>query len=62
MESNLPLTFDREWDFGGRKPFAGAEREKMIFNRVSGRWQIAAETELKIYWTRHENATSDTSH
>jgi ketosteroid isomerase-like protein len=60
-DQRATATFDREWDFGGHKAFAGNERERMIFARINGLWQIVSETELKVYWTRHDNPASDTS-
>jgi hypothetical protein len=46
-------TFDKEWDFRGPKEFAGKERQEMIFTKMSGRWRIASEKELRVYWVHH---------
>jgi hypothetical protein len=45
--------FDKQWDLAGPRNFAGAERERMIFQKIDGNWRIVSEQELKVYWTRH---------
>lgn len=43
-------TFRKHWQTSGRRKFAGEERERLTLVRTAGRWQIAAEEELKLYW------------
>ena len=51
--ARVTATFDKEWDFRGSKGFAGSEKQEMVFVKKDGRWVIASERELRVYWVRH---------
>lgn len=46
-------TLDKEWDFRGVKGFAGSEKQEMVFLKNEGRWQIASEKEVRVYWVHN---------
>lgn len=50
------VSFDKNWSFGDRNPFSGAERAQLRLRNIQGSWKIVGERELKVYWTRHGGA------
>jgi hypothetical protein len=44
--------FDKSWDFRmiDNRRFAGAERQRLMLQRLDGRWKIVSEEELDVYW------------
>lgn len=46
------VSFDKEWSFGDRIPFAGAERAELTIRNLDGAWKIIREKEVKVYWVR----------
>jgi ketosteroid isomerase-like protein len=52
------ISFDKTWDFGQRKRFAGSERAVLTVAKISGEWRIVAEKEGKIYWVKHWDGSS----
>lgn len=46
------VLFDKNWAFGDRNPFSGAERGQLNLRNIGGAWKIAGERELKVYWVR----------
>ena len=47
------VSFDKTWDFGQRKRFAGSERAVLTVARLKGEWRIVGEKEGKVYWVKH---------
>lgn len=43
--------FRKRWSTAGQR-FAGEEKEQLKFVRDGGRWKIASEQELHVYWVR----------
>jgi hypothetical protein len=46
------VSFRKEWDMRGDRPFSGAERQRLKLRRMSGDWKIVSEEETKVYWIR----------
>lgn len=46
------VSFRKEWDMRGERPFSGAERQRLKLRRISGDWKIVSEEELKVYWVK----------
>jgi hypothetical protein len=46
------ILFDKNWAFGDRNLFSGAERGQLNLRNIGGDWKIAGERELKVYWVR----------
>jgi hypothetical protein len=46
------VSFRKEWDMSGDRPFSGAERQRLKLRRISGDWKIVSEEELKVYWVK----------
>ncbi|MDX2154414.1 MAG: hypothetical protein SFV54_26975 [Bryobacteraceae bacterium] len=46
------VSFLKEWDFEGQRPFAGAERQRLTLLWLDGRWQIVGEEDGQVYWVR----------
>ncbi len=45
-------TFDKEWDFQGNGSSSGKVRQLMRLTKANGQWYIAAEKDLRVYYTR----------
>jgi len=56
VESSKPgeavVSFRKDWDMRGDRPFSGAERQRLKLRRISGDWKIVSEEELKVYWVK----------
>jgi hypothetical protein len=56
VESQRPnetvVSFRKEWDMRGDRPFSGAERQRLTLRRIAGDWKIVSEEELKVYWLK----------
>jgi serine/threonine protein kinase len=50
--SNAVVVFDKTWDFGDTRKFAGAEKAQLTLNKFGQNWKITGEKELKVYWVR----------
>lgn len=48
----VTVVFDKEWNFSGIKNSSGKVQSQLIFKRLEGRWLIATERDLKVYYTR----------
>jgi hypothetical protein len=46
------VSFRKEWDMKGQKPFSGAERQRLTLRRIGGDWKIVGEEETKVYWVK----------
>jgi hypothetical protein len=46
------VSFRKEWDMKGQKPFSGAERQRLKLRRIAGDWKIVSEEETKVYWVK----------
>ena len=46
------VSFRKEWDMDGQKPFSGAERQRLKLRRIDGNWKIVSEEETKVYWVK----------
>ena len=46
------VSFRKEWDMKGTKPFSGAERQRLKLRRVGNDWKIVSEEETKVYWVK----------
>lgn len=45
------VVLDKQWDFEGAEKFSsGKVQQQLTLNRVNGRWLIAGEKDLKIYY------------
>jgi len=51
-ENEAVVSFRKEWDMRGDRPFSGAERQRLKLRRISGDWKIVSEEELKVYWVK----------
>lgn len=56
------VSFDKEWSFGDRNPFSGAERAELTIRNLDGAWKIIGEKEVKIYWVRHGDSRELSRH
>jgi hypothetical protein len=44
-------TFDKEWSFAGDEEFSsGKVQQQLKFKKISGKWKIAGEKDLKVYF------------
>ena len=50
--SEAVVSFRKEWDMRGDRPFSGAERQRLKLRRIAGDWKIVSEEELKVYWLK----------
>jgi hypothetical protein len=46
------VSFRKEWEMKGQKPFSGAERQRLKLRRIGGEWKIVSEEETKVYWVK----------
>ena len=46
------VSFRKEWDMRGDRPFSGAERQRLKLRRIAGDLKIVSEEELKVYWLK----------
>lgn len=53
-ENQAVVSFRKDWDMRGARRFAGAERQRLTLQRISGDWKIAGEEELKVYWLKRD--------
>jgi hypothetical protein len=52
------VLFDKEWDFGDSRKFAGAERAQLTLGKFGNEWKITGERELKVYWVKRSSGRS----
>jgi ketosteroid isomerase-like protein len=48
------VTFRKEWNSTGGRPFAGAERSRLVVANLGGEWKIVGEKEQKVYWVKRK--------
>jgi hypothetical protein len=48
---NATAVFDKEWVFEGAKYSAGKVQSQLKLKKIGGRWLIAGERDLKVYYT-----------
>ncbi|MBS1794348.1 MAG: hypothetical protein JSS81_10870 [Acidobacteria bacterium] len=48
--NNATAVFDKEWYFSGAKTSAGKVRSELRLTKVGGKWLIAGEKDLKLYY------------
>jgi hypothetical protein len=42
------VTFDKSWDFAGRKRRQGLARSQLVLLKVDGRWRISSERDVRL--------------
>jgi ketosteroid isomerase-like protein len=53
-------TFNKEWDFeNSDKRNRGEVKQQLIFAKISGKWKIVSEKDLKVLWTDKGDSNSE---
>jgi ketosteroid isomerase-like protein len=53
-------TFNKEWDFeNSDKRNRGEVKQQLIFAKISGKWKIISEKDLKVLWTDKGDSNSE---